>query len=133
MIKATSGISQTASEVTGTVSAIVNGVRSTITLDPSNEFTYNHSIGADMTLLSAVSAYNPAKDGTDYPFYITGTAQGRIFAEEVIQQVTALGISLNVVIVYPSDRGLGNEGGSDSEDKPPTSDKVYVWGGDNFT
>lgn len=132
-IKATSGISQTASEVSGTVSAIVDGVRSTITLDPSNEFTSNHAIGADMTLLSAVSAYNPAKDGTDYPFYITGTAQGRIFAEEIIQQVTALGINLDVVIVYPSDRGLGNEGGSDSEDNPPTSDKVYVWGGDDFT
>ena len=131
-IKATSGISQTASEVSGTVSAIVTGLRSTVSLDPSNEFNHNHDIGADMTLLSSNNAYTPAKDGSDYPFYITGTAQGRIFAEEIIQQVTALGVSLNIVIIYPSDKGLGNEGGTDSTDNPPTSDKVYVWGGDDI-
>ena len=132
-IKATSGISQTAVNVSGTCSVIVDGLRSTITLDPSNSFAYNHGIGADMTLISASSAYTPAKDGTDYPFYITGTAQGRIFAEEIIEQVSALGFNLNIVIVYPSDRGLGNEGGSNSLLDPPTSDKVYVWGGDDFT
>lgn len=131
-IKVTSGISQTTSEVTGTVSVVIDGLRSTITLDPSNQFLYNHTIGADITLLSSRDAYEPAKDGTDYPFYITGTAQGRIFAEEVIQQVTALGILLDIVIVYPSDQGLGNQGGSDDYDEPPTSDKVYVWGGDDF-
>lgn len=111
----------------GTVSVIVGNVRSTVLLDPSNDFNFDHAIGADLTLMSDRNAYQPAQDGTDYPFYVTGVAEGRVFAQEVIEQITALGINIEIIIVYPDDTGLGNQGGS-SGDTSPVSDKVTVWG-----
>jgi hypothetical protein len=83
-----------------------------------------------VTLLSDTKAYEPRPDGSDYGVYLTGTADGRNFAQELIESITAAGINLQIIIIYPSDIGLGNEGGSDSILKPPTSDKVNVWGGD---
>jgi len=120
---------QVASQVgVGTVSVIVDNPRSTLLLDPSNRFRFDHEIGADLTLMSSRFAYEPASDGKDYPFYVTGVAEGRVFAEEVIESITALGINLEIIIVYPSDVGLGNQGGSDNTDNPPASDKIIVWG-----
>lgn len=117
-------------ESTGTSAPVVDGVVTTLILDSSYTFKNTHAVGNDVTLISDTKAYEPSPDGTDYSFYITGTAQGRVFAEELMREITALGIRLEIVILYPSDDGLGNEGGTDDVLVPPTSDKVYVWGGD---
>ena len=128
-IVAISAISQIQNQVgVGTVSVVTDNLRSTVLLDPSNEFKFDHEAGADLTLLSSRNAYIPSRAGTDYPFYVTGVAEGRVFANEIIEQITALGINLEIVIVYPNDVGLGNQGGSDDPNDPLTSDKVYVWG-----
>lgn len=125
---AISPTAQVANEVgVGTVSVVVDNVRSTVLLDPSNEFLFDHEIGASLTLMSSRNAYEPARDGTDYPFYVTGVAEGRVFAGEVIEKITALGINLEILIVYPDDTGLGNAGGS-AGDEVPVSEKVIVWG-----
>ena len=118
-------------ENAGTSQPIIDGEITTLILDSSYMFKNTHEVGADVNLLSDTKVYEPALDGTDYGFYVTGTAQGRIFAAQLMQQITALGINLEIVIIYPSDNGLGNEGDSDSLSNPPTSDKVYVWGGDD--
>jgi hypothetical protein len=121
--------SQIASSVgSGTVTAVTSNLRSTLLLDPSNDFKFNHDIGADINLISAKNAYQPAQDGTDYPMYVTGVAEGRVYAEDIIRKVTALGINLEIIIIYPSDIGLGNQGGSSDPDAAVTSDKVWVWG-----
>ena len=112
----------------GTVSVVTENLRSTVLLDPSNNFQFDHDIGSDLTLISSRNAYIPSRAGTDYPFYVTGVAEGRVFANEIIEQITALGINLEIVIVYPNDVGLGNQGGSDDPNDPFTSDKVYIWG-----
>lgn len=117
-------------ESSGTSTPIIDGVVSTLILDSSYTFKNNHELGADATLLSDVRAYEPSPDGADYSFYVTGTAQGRVFAAELMEQITALGINLEIIIIYPSDVGLGNQGGTDDPAVPPTSDKVFVWGGD---
>lgn len=117
-------------ESTGTSTPIIDGAVTTLIMDSSYTFKHNHDIGDDVTLLSDVRAYEPSPDGSDYSFYITGTAQGRVFAAELMTQITALGINLEIIILYPSDIGLGNEGGTSDPNVPPTSDKVYVWGGD---
>jgi hypothetical protein len=103
-------------------------LRSTLLLDPSNDFKFNHDIGADINLISAKNAYQPAQDGSDYPMYVTGVAEGQVYAEDIIRKVTALGINLEIIIIYPSDIGLGNQGGSSDPDAAVTSDKVWVWG-----
>lgn len=117
-------------ETVGFSQALISGVISTLVMNSSYTFKNTHEVGTDITLLSDNRAYEPAPDGTDYSFYITGTAQGRVFAEELMRAITALGINLEIIIIYPNDNGLGNEGGSDSYDNPPASDKIYVWGGD---
>jgi len=127
-IQAISTVVQVENEVgVGSLSVVVDNVRSTLLLDPSNEFKFDHEIGADLTLMSSRNAYQPALDGSDYPFYVTGVAEGRVFAADVIEAITALGINIEILIVYPSDKGLGNEGGSDGNETP-VSDKVTVWG-----
>lgn len=115
-------------ETTGYSTTIIDGVLSTIVLDPSYVFKNTQPIEADITLISDDKAYEPRADGTDYGVYVTGTAEGQAFAEKLIKQITALGINLEIVIVYPDDIGLGNEGGSASVLTPPTSDKLFVWG-----
>ena len=128
-ITAVSLVAQVENQVgIGQLSVVTDTVRSTLLLDPSNQFDFDHDIGADLTLMSARNAYLPAQDGSDYPFYVTGVAEGRVFAGEVIQAIVALGINIEILIVYPSDTGLGNQGGSADELDPPTSDKVFVWG-----
>jgi hypothetical protein len=115
-------------ENTGTSTTVVNGVLSTLVLDPSYVFQNTHRINDDVTLISDDKVYEPRADGSDYGPYVTGTAEGQAFAEKLIKQITALGINLEIVIVYPDDIGLGNEGGSASLSEPPTSDKLFVWG-----
>ena len=58
--------------------------------------------------------------------FITDVVSGRIYAESLIEQVTAAGISLVFTILYPDDRGLGGAGTSHSE-------IVYVYGPDPIT
>jgi hypothetical protein len=114
-------------ESSGIITPIVEGVVSTIILDGSYVFKNTHEINQDITLISNDRAYEPKVNGQDYSFYITGVAEARVFAEQLIRDILALGVKLEIIIVYPDDIGLGNEGGS-SGDAIPVSDKVYVWG-----
>ncbi len=118
--------------LTGTLTVVADGLRSTVLLDPSNIFKFNQPIGTDLTLISAPDSYEPAKDGTSYPMYVTGTALGRIYANDLIEQISALGIGLEIVVIYPSDAGLGNSGDQTKTTTPPYSDIVYVYGEDEF-
>lgn len=115
-------------EAVGTSTPLVAGALTTLILDPSYNFEHTHEIGSDITFLSDEKAYEPSPDGSDYGFYVTGTADGRVFAEELIRQITALGINLEIIIIYPSDIGLGNQGESTSANETPQSEAVYVWG-----
>jgi hypothetical protein len=121
---------QTLFESVGQAAPVVNGAVTTLILDASYSFKNTHEVGIDVTLLSDTKVYEPAPDGSDYSFYATGTALGRVFAEELMRQITALGINLEIVIIYPSDNGLGGEGDSTNPSFPPISDAIYVWGGD---
>lgn len=116
-------------EAVGTSTIQFTGTTSTILIDPSHIFQFDHDIGADVTVLSDSKAYTESPDGSDYGDYVTGTAQGRVYAQDLIQNtITALGINLEIIIVYPSDIGLGNQGDSSDPASPPTSDKVEIWG-----
>jgi len=119
-------------ESTGTSTPIIGNPVTTLIMDTAYVFKQNHGVGEDVTLLSATQAYTPAPDGSDYGFYVTSTAEGRIYAESIIQAITALGINLEIIIVYPSDIGLGNAGDSEASTAPPppVSDALYVWGPD---
>ena len=117
-------------ESTGFSETVIVGTSSTLSMDPSYSFQYFHDIGSDITLLSSARAYSTNTRGLDYPPYVTGTAEGRAYAQDLLTQIIALGIKLEIVIIYPSDVGLGNHGDSEDLATPPVSDAIYVWGTD---
>jgi hypothetical protein len=90
-------------------------------VDPAWAFQFSHPIGSDVTLLSSRSPIELSPLGLQYPFYLTGTAEGRVYAENLIDTLVATGLTLIITIIYPGDVGLG-WGGTD------LSDKTYVWG-----
>lgn len=80
----------------------------TLLLDSSYIFQKNHNVGSDITLIRMVRPYQPKADGSDYAIYLTGTTKGRVEAEKLIKSLTAAGIFLNIIIVYPEGPGLNN-------------------------
>jgi hypothetical protein len=77
-------------------------------LDPSYKFQKTHLAGSSVNLIAGRSPYQPKTDGTDYQAFVTGTVTGRIAATKLIQSLTASGIFLNVIIVYPEGPGIQN-------------------------
>lgn len=103
----------------------------TLLLDPSFHFPSELNSGATVTLLTGRSPFVPVTPQTAGCFYLTASAAGRVAAEQTVQEMAAGGINLNVTIVYPGDRGLGNEG-LPALDSTKLSDKVVVWGSDEI-
>ena len=97
-----------------------------ILLSPINNLQYDHPAGQSVMLVQSKSPVVLPVNGTGYEFFITDVVSGRIYAESLIQQVAAAGISLVFTILYPDDRGLGGAGTSHSE-------IVYVYGPDPIT
>lgn len=111
-------------EEEGPVPYIARPSSTTILLDPSYKFQNVHEIGTKINLVAQNYAFDVTRDGTDFPFYITDTVSGRIYAEELINLVAATGINVVITILYPSDVGLGKYGDEEN------SEKLYVWGAD---
>ena len=77
-------------------------------LDPSYKFQKTHEVGASVNLIAGRSPYQPKTDGSDYQAFVTGTVTGRIAATKLIESLTASGIFLNIIIVYPKGPGIQN-------------------------
>jgi hypothetical protein len=116
-------------ESVGTSTSILQGDVSLLTVDPSYRFRYPHAVGTSVSLLSSNVTYVPKLDARDLSFYVTGTADARIFCEQIVRDIAALGIKLEVVVIYPDDAGLGNAGaGTDLTKETPFSDAAtFVW------
>lgn len=95
----------------------------TIRLNPAYKFKKTHAIGTDVTFIAQDSPVNIDKLGRDYPFYLTDSVAGRIYAEQLIKDITATGIVVIIYILYPNDIGLG--GWTKEEEN---SEKYYIWG-----
>lgn len=124
----TAGASGVYFETDGLSTLVPTGNTSTVVLDPAYEFQFQHNIGANITLCSAATAYTPKPDGSDYGDYITGIAEATAYAQSIIDLIVACGINLEIIIVYPSDIGLGNAGDGELPTSVPQSDAVEVWG-----
>jgi hypothetical protein len=105
----------------GPVPYIARPSSQTLRINPSYKFQKSHPIGTDVALVTKIPA-EPSKDGEDFPFYLTDSVAGRIYAEDLIQEITATGIVLIFYILYPNDIGLGNWGDDEN------SEKYYIWG-----
>lgn len=87
-------------------------------LDASYKFKKTHLSGCDVRLLEGVSPFIPATDGHNYAAYLTGTIAGRVQAEKLIEQLSAAGIFLKIIVIIPQNRGL--------------QDPSYVYGPDQL-
>lgn len=92
-------------------------------LSPINNLQYDHPSGQNVTLIQSKSPVVLPSSGLGYDFIITDVVEGRIYAESLINQIIAAGISLVFTILYPNSVGLGK---SDT----PYDEIVYVYGPD---
>lgn len=79
----------------------------TLRIDPSYRFKYNHGPNTDVNIVSKNAPIIPDPSGADYQVYLTDMAGGRLYAQEIIDMVTATGITLIFTILYPGEEGLG--------------------------
>jgi hypothetical protein len=108
----------------GPVPYIARPSANIIVVDPSYRFEHVHAIGTNISLVAQGYAFEPAKDGSDFPFYATDIVSGRIYAEELINLVAATGMNVVITVLYPEDTGLGKAG------DPVNSEKFSIWGSD---
>jgi hypothetical protein len=100
-------------------------------LDPAFVFPYDLPSGTFVTLLAQRAIYVPENPEEVGSFYATASSAGRVAAQDTIDSLTAAGVNVTQTIIYPGDRGLGNEGQS-SSGTAKLSDKVAVWGSDDL-
>lgn len=103
----------------------------TLLMDYGTVVPENYQAGTKVTLLFQRGPYAPINEDFAGIFYATGSNLGRVEAEKFVRAAAAAGISVNVDVVYPGDRGLGAEG-APTEDAARLSDAVWVWGPDEF-
>lgn len=96
----------------------------TLLTTPAYVFKNTHDVGSEVRLVSQIGTVLIAENGADYPAYITDVVSGRIYAENLINELKAAGINVIIYILYPGDEGLSKYFTDDSE-------KVVVWGDDN--
>lgn len=111
-------------EEEGPVPYIARPSANLLVVDPSYRFKNVHAPGTNISLVAQGYAFEPAQDGTDFPFYITDIVSGRIYAEDLINLVAATGINVVITILYPEDIGLGKWG------DVVNSEKYQIWGSD---
>lgn len=121
--------SGSAIETTGTSTTLIEDNTYQLTLESGYQFKESHHIVSDIDLLSSPLAHTPNIDGSDYTAYLTGSADARIYCENLLRKIIACGIKLEIIVIYPSDLGLGNEGdGTSAYQAAPISEAAtYVW------
>jgi hypothetical protein len=73
----------------------------TLIVDPSYIFKYNHSIGSSVTSLDNLGPHIMSGQGTEYPPYITNPSEVRVTLEGLIQSVVSAGIFIDFLVRYP--------------------------------
>lgn len=90
-----------------------------------NSFNRNLMTGTSISLLAQHSPWNPPL--SVYATWLTASTEGSIYAIAALDEAVAAGVTINKLVKYPGDRGLGNEGMLTGS---KISDKYVVWGGD---
>lgn len=101
-------------------------------LDYSFRQTADNLAGASVTLLTQRGPFVPDHPETLGASYITASSSGRLAAITALESCLAAGITPDIDIVYPGDKGLGGAG-LPEKGAQVLSDKVAVWGGDDIT
>jgi hypothetical protein len=74
---------------------------SSIVLDPSYIFQFNHASGSAVTAINNKGPHIMSGLGTEFPPYITNPSSVRLTLENLIQSVASAGIFVNFLVRYP--------------------------------
>jgi hypothetical protein len=86
-----------------------------IRIDPGFKFPSTQTVGSSIYWLSSRSPFIPPTNKLLGNFYVTGSAIGRIAAQDTVNNITAAGTDVKITVDYPSDQGLAQEGLSTSD------------------
>lgn len=105
----------------GPIPYIARPSSGTLLISPAYFIQQDHPTGSSVLLIDKKSPIVLPTDGTDYQPYLTDTASGRVYAQNLINTIVAAGVTVIYTILYPDDIGLGAWGTDHSE-------VVYVYG-----
>jgi hypothetical protein len=74
---------------------------STLALDPSYVFQYNHDIGSSVTKIRRRGGIQFDGRGSEYAPYITDPSAARQILQELMQELKSVGVFINFLVRYP--------------------------------
>jgi hypothetical protein len=86
----------------GPVRTLYKPTNSTMQIDPSYVFNFNHDIDSSITVIRRRGAHVMSGLGSEYPAYITDPAVARFALEELMRQVKSVGIFIDFLVRYPN-------------------------------
>lgn len=99
-------------------------------LDPGVTLAYRYPVATTVDLLTSRGTFVPVNSVPLGVSWLTASAVGRLAAETDLDFAVAAGLNVITTVMYPGDRGLGNEG-LPTHGVPKITDAVFVWGSDN--
>ena len=78
-----------------------NGSNTQVIVDPSYRFKFTHDIGTNIVVAHNFAIYDPVLDGSDYPFYLTGTSAARNSLFKFIKLLVSAGIFIETEVIAP--------------------------------
>lgn len=96
----------------------------TLLISPAYFVQQDHVSGESVLLVQNKSPITLPSDGSDYQPYLTDTASGRVYAENLINSIVAAGVTVIYTVLFPNPIGLGGW-----ESPIPSANEVsYVYG-----
>lgn len=100
-----------------------------LALDYNFEFTHDVPSDATVTLLTQKGPFGNGDNTGISTFNLTASNAGQIEAVKTLGEIISEGSNSTITVVYPGDRGLGNEGQPVTGSK--IADTVRIWGSDD--
>ena len=96
----------------------------TILISPAYFIQQDHPSGSSVLLVTQKAPITLPTDGSYYQPYLTDTASGRVYAQNLIDTITAAGVTVIYTILFPNPVGLGGW-----ESIIPSANEIsYVYG-----
>jgi hypothetical protein len=86
----------------GPVRYLYKASDSTIALDPSYVFKFNHEAGSSITAIRRKGAHVLSGIGSEYAFYVSDPSAARTVLQELIRSVKSVGVFLRFIVRYPT-------------------------------
>jgi len=91
----------------GPIPYIATPSSGTLLISPAYFIQQDHPTGSSVLLVTQDSPITLPTDGSYYQPYLTDTASGRVYAQNLIDSITAAGVTVIYTVLYPSSIGLG--------------------------